>query len=228
MIRAEADRNFTFRQVFDIAGVTVREAGRRDHARPRRRAGRQVGGRPRPARLHGREEAAGRGLLSRQHLHRRAHADDQGQQVGGHTFGISPHGTHFLYWKDNRFQAYDLERRHGEDARQRHGGQLHRHRGRPSRHQAVLRTRRLHQRRQGGDRAAPLRPVADAARRLVAEEPDQRRRREERDPLPLRARSNRSTRRCRAPSVRAARSISRSRSCSRPTVSGRRSPASTS
>jgi dipeptidyl aminopeptidase/acylaminoacyl peptidase len=28
--------------------------------------------------------------------------------VGGHTFGISPHGTHFLYWRDNRFQAYDL------------------------------------------------------------------------------------------------------------------------
>ena len=33
----------------------------------------------------------------------------KGQQVGGHTFGISPHGTHFLYWKDNRFQAYDLD-----------------------------------------------------------------------------------------------------------------------
>jgi dipeptidyl aminopeptidase/acylaminoacyl peptidase len=33
----------------------------------------------------------------------------KGQLTGSHTFGISPHGTHFLYWKDNRFQAYDLE-----------------------------------------------------------------------------------------------------------------------
>ena len=37
MIRAEADRNFTFRQAFDVAGVTLREARRRNDARPRRR-----------------------------------------------------------------------------------------------------------------------------------------------------------------------------------------------
>ena len=29
--------------------------------------------------------------------------------TGSHTFGISPDGRHFLYWKDNRFQAYDLD-----------------------------------------------------------------------------------------------------------------------
>ena len=33
----------------------------------------------------------------------------KGQLTGSHVFGISPHGTHFLYWKDNRFQAYDLD-----------------------------------------------------------------------------------------------------------------------
>lgn len=33
----------------------------------------------------------------------------KGQLTGGHTFGITPHGRHFLYWKDNRFQAYDLD-----------------------------------------------------------------------------------------------------------------------
>ena len=32
MIRAEADRNFTFRQVFDVAGVTLRQARRRNDA----------------------------------------------------------------------------------------------------------------------------------------------------------------------------------------------------
>src|SRR4029453_17695957 len=29
--------------------------------------------------------------------------------TGSHVFGISPHGKHFLYWKDNRFQVYDLD-----------------------------------------------------------------------------------------------------------------------
>ena len=33
----------------------------------------------------------------------------KGQLTGSHVFGISPHGTHFLYWKGNRFQAYDLD-----------------------------------------------------------------------------------------------------------------------
>src|SRR4029078_5464614 len=29
--------------------------------------------------------------------------------TGSHTFGISPDGRFFLYWKDNKFQAYDLD-----------------------------------------------------------------------------------------------------------------------
>ena len=33
----------------------------------------------------------------------------KGQLAGGHVFGISPHGTQFLYWKDQRFHAYDLD-----------------------------------------------------------------------------------------------------------------------
>ena len=33
----------------------------------------------------------------------------KGQLTGRHVFGISPHGTHFLYWKDGRVQAYDLD-----------------------------------------------------------------------------------------------------------------------
>jgi dipeptidyl aminopeptidase/acylaminoacyl peptidase len=31
------------------------------------------------------------------------------QLIGSHLFGITPHGRHFLYWKDNRFQAFDLD-----------------------------------------------------------------------------------------------------------------------
>jgi len=29
--------------------------------------------------------------------------------TGNHTFGISPDGRYFLYWKDNKYQAYDLD-----------------------------------------------------------------------------------------------------------------------
>ncbi len=29
--------------------------------------------------------------------------------TGSHTFGISPDGKYFLYWKDNKYQAYDLD-----------------------------------------------------------------------------------------------------------------------
>ena len=32
----------------------------------------------------------------------------KGHLTGSGVFGISPQGKHFLYWKDNRFQAYDL------------------------------------------------------------------------------------------------------------------------
>ena len=36
------------------------------------------------------------------------------QLIGSHVLGISPDGRHFLYWKDNKFQAYDLDA--GDDA----------------------------------------------------------------------------------------------------------------
>ena len=124
----------------------------------------------------------------------------KGQLTGSHVFGISPDGRHFLYWKDNKFQAYDLDAGTTQDARQRRRPSSFvdmefDHPGPKPSYGIAGYT----QRRQGGHRAAPLRPVAAAARRLGADEPDQRRRREERDPLPLRAhRAGRSDRR-RAP-----------------------------
>ena len=33
----------------------------------------------------------------------------KGQLIGSHVFGISPDGRTFLYWKDNKYQAYDLD-----------------------------------------------------------------------------------------------------------------------
>ena len=93
MIRAEQDRNFTFREAFDVAGGEVRQARRRDDARARRGAGRPVGGRPRHARLHPRLQAPRRRHLSRQHDDRRAHADAE-EPVDQHV-DRQPHVRHF-------------------------------------------------------------------------------------------------------------------------------------
>jgi dienelactone hydrolase len=113
MVRAEQDRNFTFRQAFDVAGgkfvkladETMRELDVAPDGR----------------------WAVGRDIRGFIHDHKRAAADiyrvntTTGERTlmlkaqltntstGSHTFGIAPDGRHFLYWKDNRFHAYDLD-----------------------------------------------------------------------------------------------------------------------
>jgi dipeptidyl aminopeptidase/acylaminoacyl peptidase len=109
MIRADQERNFTFRQAFDVtakrfvklADETMREL---DVAADGR-------------------WAVGRDTRGYIHDHKRPAADFyrvntstgertlmlKGQLTGSHALGISPHGTQFLYWKDSRFHAYDLD-----------------------------------------------------------------------------------------------------------------------
>jgi dipeptidyl aminopeptidase/acylaminoacyl peptidase len=109
MIRAEADRNFTFRQAFDAsAGKFVKLAD--DTMRDLEVAadGRWAIGRDTRGYIHDYKRPAAdfyrvntstgeRTLLLK------------GQLAGQHVFGISPDGRNFLYWKDNRFQAFDLD-----------------------------------------------------------------------------------------------------------------------
>jgi acetyl esterase/lipase len=109
MIRAEADRNFTYRQAFDV--TTSRYIGLTDStmrdieiaADGRWAVGRDtrayISDYKRPAAdLYRVNTATGeRTLISKNQL------------IGQHALGISPAGTHFLYWKDSRFQAYDLD-----------------------------------------------------------------------------------------------------------------------
>ncbi len=109
MTRATQDRNFAFRQAFDVAArrfVKLADETLRDlEVAP---DGKWAVGRDT------------RGYL----LDKKLPAADyyrvntttgertlivKNQIMAGHVFGISPHGTHFLYWKDNRFQVYDLE-----------------------------------------------------------------------------------------------------------------------
>ncbi|HUF22742.1 MAG TPA: prolyl oligopeptidase family serine peptidase [Vicinamibacterales bacterium] len=109
MIRADADRNFTFRQAFDVrdaryvklADVTLREleiaqdgrwaVGRdvrgyvSDHAHP-------------AADFHRVNTSTGERTLML-----------KGQLAGRHAPGIAPDGRHFLYWKDGKYHVYDLD-----------------------------------------------------------------------------------------------------------------------
>jgi dienelactone hydrolase len=109
MTRADADRNFTYRESFDIANgkfvkladstmreVEVSQDGRWAIGRDTRG---YVSDYKRPAadiyRVNtttGERTLIGKSLL-----------------IGAGTLGISPDGNTFLYWKDNRFQAYNLD-----------------------------------------------------------------------------------------------------------------------
>jgi dipeptidyl aminopeptidase/acylaminoacyl peptidase len=109
MIRAEQDRNFTFRQAFDVTGRrfvkladdTLREIEIAKDGR----------------------WAIGRDTRGYVHDYKRPAADIyrvntttgertlmlKGQMTGSHVLGISTDGRYFLYWKDHRFNAYDLD-----------------------------------------------------------------------------------------------------------------------
>ena len=109
MIRAEADRNFTFREAFDVAAskfIKLADETMRDLDIA------QDG-----------KWAVGRDTRGYIHDYKRPAADFyrvntstgertlmfKNQLIGQHVFGISPDGRHFLYWKDNKFQEYDLD-----------------------------------------------------------------------------------------------------------------------
>jgi dipeptidyl aminopeptidase/acylaminoacyl peptidase len=109
MIRADADRNFTFREAFDVSAAkyvkladeTMREL---DVAQDGRWAvGRDTRGyisdykRPAADFYRVNTTTGERTLMMKNQL------------TGAGTIGISPDGHYFLYWKDNKFQAYDLD-----------------------------------------------------------------------------------------------------------------------
>ncbi len=109
MVRAEADRNFTFRQAFDVSAakfVLLADDTLRDlevAADGRWAVGRDVRGyihdykRP-AADIYRVNTTTGQRTLMLKN-----------QLIGQHVVGLSPDGRQFLYWKDNKFQAYDLD-----------------------------------------------------------------------------------------------------------------------
>ncbi|MCK7491053.1 MAG: hypothetical protein MZW92_04240 [Comamonadaceae bacterium] len=232
MVRADQDRNFTFRQAFDVVGEEVRQARRRDDEGPGRRARRQVGGRPRRSAPTSRDEKK----LPAADFYRVNTSTGERTLIAKGQLDRRPRLRHLAA----RHALPLLEGRQGPGLRPRRRARRRRSAPasassfvdigrRPPGHEAVLRHRRLHQRRQGGHRQPPLRPVAAAARRLGADEPDRR-------PRARRARSasgssgpSRWTRPCRASvGPRGTFDLAKPLDAVGLRRSGRRSPASTS
>ena len=113
MMRAEADRNFTFRQAFDLsAGKFVKLADATMRDLDVAQDGRWAVGRDTRGYISDYKRAAAdiyrvnittgeRTLMLKNQM--------INTSTGNHTCGISPDGRHFLYWKDNKFQVYDLD-----------------------------------------------------------------------------------------------------------------------
>jgi dipeptidyl aminopeptidase/acylaminoacyl peptidase len=113
MTRADQDRNFTFREAFDVSAakfVRLADATMRElDVAP---DGRWAVGRDTRGYIHDYKRTAAdiyrvntttgeRTLMLKSQM--------TNTSTGSHTFGISPDGRYFLYWRDNRFHAYDLD-----------------------------------------------------------------------------------------------------------------------
>lgn len=109
MVRATQDQNITYRQAYDVGRrtfVKLTDEGMRDIEIPA--TGRWAVGRDASGYVHDYERPAAD--FYRVDLTTGARTlMFKGQPTGSGVFGISPDGRHFLYWKDQRVQAYDLD-----------------------------------------------------------------------------------------------------------------------
>ena len=135
-------------------------------------------------------------LLSREHR-RPASARSIDKRLS-RTMGSSPDSKWFLYLKDKKVFAYNLETGKRRDLGGGGQDQLRRRRGRSSVREADVRRRRLVEGRQVGDRSITSYDLwSRAARRRQGDESHRRRRRRAADPVPPRASRSRGRRRTR-------------------------------
>jgi dipeptidyl aminopeptidase/acylaminoacyl peptidase len=108
MIRADADRNFTFREAFDLStGRFVKLADDTMRDLDVAADGKWAVGRDTRGYIHDyKRPAADLYRVNTSTGERKLML--KGQLIGQHVLGISPDGRTFLYWKDSKFQAYDL------------------------------------------------------------------------------------------------------------------------
>jgi len=109
MIRANQDRNFTFRQAFDVTAkkfVRLTDDTMRDlEIAP---DGKWAVGRDMRAYLADEKNLPAADFYRVNTATGERTLIAKRQLTGRHVFGISPHGTHFLFWKDSTFRAYSL------------------------------------------------------------------------------------------------------------------------
>jgi dipeptidyl aminopeptidase/acylaminoacyl peptidase len=109
MIRANQDRNFTYRQAFDVhAKRFVKLADETMKDLDLAPDGKWAVGRDQRAYVADEKKLPAADFYRVNTVTGERTLFAKGQLTGRHVFGISPHGTHFLYWKDGTFQAYDL------------------------------------------------------------------------------------------------------------------------
>jgi outer membrane biosynthesis protein TonB/dienelactone hydrolase len=113
MARADQERNFTYREAFDASAakfVKLADETMRDlDVAP---DGRWAVGRDTRGFIHDyKRPAADIYRVNTTTGERTLMLKSQiiNTSTGSHTFGISPDGKFFVYWKDNKFQAYDLD-----------------------------------------------------------------------------------------------------------------------
>jgi dipeptidyl aminopeptidase/acylaminoacyl peptidase len=110
MIRANQDRNFTYRQAFDVAAkrfVKLADQAMKDlEVGP---DGRWAVGRDERPYLRDETRLPAADFYRVDTRTGERTLIVKGQLTGRHVFGISPHGANFLFWKDARFQAYRLD-----------------------------------------------------------------------------------------------------------------------
>ncbi|HEV8496552.1 MAG TPA: prolyl oligopeptidase family serine peptidase [Gemmatimonadaceae bacterium] len=109
MTRADQDRNFTYRESFDVGPakfVKLADSTMRDVAISQ--DGRWAVGQDARAYISDyKRPAADIYRVNTSTGERTLIA--KGQLTGQHILGISPDGKEFVFWKDNKFQAYDLD-----------------------------------------------------------------------------------------------------------------------
>ncbi|MBK9241205.1 MAG: prolyl oligopeptidase family serine peptidase [Acidobacteria bacterium] len=109
MIRAEVDRNFTFRTAFDVpAAKVIRLTDETMRELEVAQDGRWAVGRDTRGYIHDYKRPAADFYRVNTSTGERT-LMFKNQLTGAHAFGISPDGRHFLYWKNNKFQGYELD-----------------------------------------------------------------------------------------------------------------------
>jgi dipeptidyl aminopeptidase/acylaminoacyl peptidase len=109
MVRADQDRNFTFREAFEVsAGRFVKLADETMRDLDVSEDGRWAVGRDTRGYISDYKPAAADFYRVNTTTGERT-LMFKNQLTGSGVFGISPDSKHFLYWKDNKFQDYELD-----------------------------------------------------------------------------------------------------------------------